>query len=131
MGKKQVRQIRQQVRRVAPKNAPSNAQGATRKQRERFVQAGGMLQGYEPDFVIRIGYIAVAVAVVCALAIVACAVFLPSIYGWDVAVVAALAWGLPSAPLASFLGPRLPLALRNRQAEPKPVQSHRGLATPV
>jgi hypothetical protein len=122
MAKKQVRQVRQQVRRVAPKNAPSNAQGATRKQRERFVQAGGMLQGYEPDFVIRIGYIAVAVAVVCAMAIVACAVFLPSIYGWDVAVVAALVWVLPIALLASFIGPGFRLALRDRKAEPKLVQ---------
>jgi hypothetical protein len=99
MGNKQVRQVRQQVRRVAPKNAPSNAQGATRKQRERFVQAGGMLQGYEPDLVIRIGYIAIAIAVVCVLAIAACALFLPSIYGWDVAIVAALVSSVPDSAL--------------------------------
>src|SRR5207237_4716419 len=61
MGKKQVRQVRQQMRKVQPKAAASNAQGATRKQRERFVQAGGMLQGYSPDYVIRIGYISYAV----------------------------------------------------------------------
>jgi hypothetical protein len=122
MGNKQVRQVRQQVRRVAPKNAPSNAQGATRKQRERFVQAGGMLQGYEPDLVIRIGYIAIAIAVVCVLAIAACALFLPSIYGWDVAIVAALVWVLPIALLASFIGPGFRLALKDRKAEPKLVQ---------
>jgi hypothetical protein len=122
MGKKQVRQVRQQVRRVAPKNAPSNAQGATRRQRERFVQAGGMLQGYDPDFVIRIGYISVAIAVVCLLAAAACAVFLPGIYGWDVAVVAALVWVLPIAMLASFIGPGFRLALKDRKAEAKLVQ---------
>src|SRR5690349_5837891 len=122
MGKKQVRQVRQQVRRVQPKAAASNAQGASRKQRERFVQAGGMLQGYEPDLVIRIGYIAVAIAVVCLLAIVACALFLPAVYGWDVAVVAALVWVLPIALLASFIGPGFRLALKDRKAEAKLVQ---------
>ena len=61
MGKKraQVRQVRQQMRKVQPKAAPPASAGQTRKQRERFVQAGGMLQGYAPDFVIRMGYAAV------------------------------------------------------------------------
>jgi hypothetical protein len=122
MGKKQVRQVRPQMRRVQPKQAASNTQGATRKQRERFVQAGGMLQGYEPDFVIRFGYISIAIAVLCVLVIAACAVFLPSIYGWDVAVVAALVWVLPIALLASFIGPGFRLALKDRKAEPKLVQ---------
>jgi len=103
MGKKQVRQVRQQMRKVQPKAAASNAQGATRKQRERFVQAGGMLQGYSPDYVIRIGYISIAVAVVCVLIIAACLVFLPGIYGWPDAVAAAVAWVFPIALLASFV----------------------------
>jgi hypothetical protein len=122
MGKKQVRQARQQMRRVQPKAAPSNAQGATRKQRERFVQAGGMLQGYAPEFVIRLGYISVAVAVVCLLVIAACLVLLPGIYGWEVAIVAGLVWLLPIALLASFVGPGFRLALQDRKAEPKLVQ---------
>jgi hypothetical protein len=122
MGKKQVRQVRQQMRRVQPKNAPSNAQGATRKQRERFVQAGGMLQGYAPEFVIRLGYISVAVAVVCLLVAAACIAFLPGIYSWEVAVVAALVWLLPIALVASFIGPGFRLALKDRKAEPKLVQ---------
>ena len=57
MGKKQVRA---QMRKVKPKaavTATAPGAGATRKQRERYVQAGGMLQGYAPDFVVRIGYI--------------------------------------------------------------------------
>jgi len=123
MGKKQVRQVRQQMRRVQPKApAASNTQGASRKQRERFVQAGGMLQGYSPDFVMRIGYISVGIAVVCLLAIAACLIFLPPIYGWPDAVVAAIVWLLPIALLASFVGPGVRLAMRDRKAEPRLVQ---------
>src|SRR5215831_6829792 len=118
MGKKQVRQVRQQMRRVQPKAAASNAQGATRKQRERYVQSGGMLQGYAPDEVVRIGYISIAVGVVCLLVIAACLIFLPGLYGWPDAVAAALAWFLPIALLASFVGPGFRLALRDRRAEP-------------
>jgi hypothetical protein len=122
MGKKQVRQVRQQMRKVQPKAAASNAQGATRKQRERFVQAGGMLQGYSPDFVIRIGYISIAIAVVCVLIIAACLIFLPGIYGWPDAVAAAVAWVFPIALLASFVAPGFRLALKDRKAEPRLVQ---------
>lgn len=122
MGKKQVRQVRQQMRKVQPKAAASNAQGASRKQRERFVQAGGMLQGYEPDFVIRLGYISIGIAVACLLVIAACLVFLPGLYGWEVAVVAGMVWLLPIALLASFIAPGFRLALKDRKAEPKLVQ---------
>jgi hypothetical protein len=122
MGKKQVRQVRQQMRKVQPKAAASNAQGATRKQRERFVQAGGMLQGYSPDYVIRIGYISIAIAVVCLLIIAACLIFLPGIYGWPDAVAAAVAWVFPIALLASFVAPGFRLALKDRKAEPRLVQ---------
>jgi hypothetical protein len=123
MGKKQVRQVRQQMRKIQPKAAAgSNAQGATRKQRERYVQAGGMLQGYAPDYVIRIGYISIGVAVVCLLIIAACLVFLPRIYGWPDAVAAAVAWVFPIALLASFVGPGFRLALKDRKAEPRIVQ---------
>ena len=123
MGKKQVRQVRQQMRKVQPKApAASNASGATRKQRERYVQSGGLLQGYAPDYVIRLGYISVAVAVVCLLIMAAFLVFLPGIYGWPDAVAAAIAWLLPIALLASFVGPGFRLALKDRKAEPKLVQ---------
>ena len=123
MGKKQVRQVRQQMRKVQPKAAAaSNAQGATRRQRERFVQAGGMLQGYAPDYVLRIGYISIAIAVVCVLIIAACLAFLPRFYGWPDAVAAAVAWVFPIALLASFVGPGFRLALRDRKAEPRIIQ---------
>src|ERR1700674_3658509 len=122
MGKKQVRQVRQQMRTIHPKSTGSNAQGATRKQRERFVQSGGMLQGYAPDYVVRLGYIALAVAVLCVIVIAALLVFLPPIYGWPDAVAAALCWVFPIALLASFVGPGFRLALRDRNAGPRLVQ---------
>jgi len=122
MGKKQVRQVRQQMRRVQPKQAASNAQGATRKQRERYVQGGGMLQGYAPEFVMRLGYISVGIGVLCALIIAAILVFIPGIYGWPVAVAAAIAWVFPVALLASFIAPGFRLAMRDRKSEPRLVQ---------
>jgi hypothetical protein len=122
VGKKQVRQVRQQMRQVQPKTDSATSPGQTRKQRERYVQAGGMLQGYAPDFVIRMGYIAVGVGVVCLLAIAACLVFLPPIYGWPVGIAAALAWVLPIALLASFIAPGFQLARKDRRAEARLVQ---------
>jgi hypothetical protein len=123
MGKKQVRQVRQQMRRVQPKApAASNAAGATRKQRERFVQSGGMLQGYAPDFVLRLGYISVSVAVTCVLIVVILVAFVPPVYGWPVAIAASLAWIFPIALLASFVAPGFRLALKDRKAEAKLVQ---------
>jgi hypothetical protein len=122
VGKKQVRQVRQQMRRVQPKASAAPTPGQTRKQRERFVQAGGMLQGYAPDFVIRAGYIAVAVGVACLLVIAALIALLPRLYGWPDAVAAALAWVLPIALLASFIAPGFRLALKDRKAEGRLVQ---------
>lgn len=122
MGKKQVRQVRQQMRKVQPKPAASNAAGATRKQRERFVQSGGMLQGYAPEFVLRAGYISIAVAVVCVLVIAALLLFLPPVYGWPDAIAAAVAWVLPIALLASFVAPGFLLARKDRKAEARLVQ---------
>ena len=119
MGKKQVRM---QMRRVQPKSAASNAQGATRRQRERFVQAGGMLQGYAPDQVVRWGYIAVGIAALCVIVIAALLYFLHDPYGWPVAAAAAVAWVFPIALLASFIGPGFRLALKDRKAEPRIVQ---------
>ena len=48
--------------------------------------------------------------------------FIPPIYGWPVAVAGALAWLLPIALLASFVGPGFRLALKDRRSEPKLVQ---------
>ncbi|HYM97041.1 MAG TPA: hypothetical protein VET26_07065 [Candidatus Sulfotelmatobacter sp.] len=123
MGKKQVRQVRQQMRKVQPKApAASNAAGATRKQRERFVQAGGMLQGYAPDSVLRLGYISITTGVVCLMIIAVILVFVPPVYGWPDAIAASLAWVLPIALLASFVAPGFRLALKDRKAEARLVQ---------
>src|SRR3982074_774464 len=117
-----MRQVRQQVRQVQPKTGGAASPGQTRKQRERYVQSGGMLQGYAPDFVIRMGYIACGVAGVGVLIIAAFLVFIPPIYGWPVAIAASLAWVLPIALLASFVAPGFRLALQDRKAEGKLVQ---------
>ena len=121
MGKKQVRSQMRQVKRKAP--TPSQlAQGTTRKQRERYVEAGGMLQGYAPDFVVRLGYIAVGVAVACLIVMAVLILVLRPIYGWADAIVAAIAWLMPIALLASFVAPGFRLALKDRRAEAKLVQ---------
>jgi hypothetical protein len=122
MGKKQVRA---QMRKVKPKTAvaaTAPGAGSTRRQRERYVQAGGMLQGYAPDFVIRLGYIAIGIGVFCVLVGAALLLFVPRLYGWPVAVVAAIAWIFPIALLASFIAPGFRLALKDRSAEAKLVQ---------
>ncbi len=69
------------MRKVTPKAGPAPSAGQTRKQRERFVQAGGMLQGYSPDFVVRLGYIGIGIAVACVLIIAAILIFVPRFYG--------------------------------------------------
>ena len=129
MGKKrtQVRQVRQQMRKIKPKASTAAAKtdgksGPSRKQRERFVQAGGMLQGYSPDFVMRIGYISVAVGVACLLVIAALIIFMQSPYGLPDAIAAGIAWVMPIALLASFVAPGVRLAWKDRKAEGKLVQ---------
>jgi hypothetical protein len=118
----QTRQMRQQMRKIQPKAGGATGGGQTRRQRERFVQAGGMLQGYAPDLVIRIGYIAVGIAVACVLIIAAILIFVPPIYGFPVAIAASIAWVLPIALLASFIAPGFRLALKDRKAEGRLVQ---------
>jgi len=124
VGKKRVqtRQMRQQMRKIQPKAGAAAGGGQTRRQRERFVEAGGMLQGYAPDLVIRIGYIAVGIAVACVLIIAAILIFVPPIYGLLVAIAASIAWVLPIALLASFIAPGFRLALKDRKAEGRLVQ---------
>src|SRR5689334_13147547 len=81
-----------------------------------------MLQGYSPEYVLRIGYISIAIGVVCLLVIAACLVFVRQLYGWPDAIAASIAWMLPIALLASFVAPAFRLALRDRKVEPKLVQ---------
>jgi hypothetical protein len=128
-------QVRQQVRKVQPKAqqkaGSTPTAGATKRQRERFVQAGGMLQGYSPELVVRVGYISIGIGVACLIVIAALLLFLAprSAYGLPDAIAASIAWLLPIALLASFVGPGFRLALKDRKAEPKLVQGQlRGAA---
>jgi hypothetical protein len=115
-------QVRQQVRQVKPKAVPMPQAGGgdQRKQRQRYVQSGGMLQGYAPEVVTRLGIYAIAGAVLCLLAMALILLFLP--YGWPVRVAAAIVWIVPIALGGSFLVPGLRLAMKDRKAEPKMVQ---------
>src|SRR5260370_7227958 len=89
--------MRQQMRKIQPKAGGATGGGQTRRQRERFVQAGGMLQGYAPDLVIRIGYIAVGIAVACVLISAAILIFVPPISGLPLPIPASIACVLPIA----------------------------------
>jgi hypothetical protein len=125
MGKRRVQQTRQvrQVRRVKPKitpAAPATTGPEQKRQRERYVQSGGLLQGYAPEFVLRLGWYAAAAAVVCLLIMALLLLFLP--YGWPVRIVAAIVWVVPLAFGASFLLPGMRLAWKDRKQEPRVIQ---------
>jgi hypothetical protein len=123
MGKKRVqsRQVRQ-VRQVKPKAipAPAASGGDQRKQRERYVQSGGMLQGYAPELVVRIGYIGAAVALGCLAVMALLLLLLP--YGWPVRVAAAVVWLVPIAFGVSFILQAYRLARKDMKADTKMVQ---------
>src|SRR5256885_3744388 len=113
------------MRKIKPKAAVTSTapgQSATRKQRERYVQSGGMLQGYAPDFVIRLGYISIGIGVACLIVMGILLLLLHPIYGWGVAAIAAAAWLFPIALLASFIAPGFRLALKDQKAEARLVQ---------
>jgi hypothetical protein len=125
MGKRRVQQQRQvrQVRRPKPKltaAAPPAGAPQQRRQRERYVQSGGMLQGYSPELALRIGWVAAAVGVLCLVVMALLLLLLP--YGWPVRIVAALVWVVPLAFGASFVAPGVRLAMKDRKLEPKMVQ---------
>jgi hypothetical protein len=130
MGKKRVqsqsrnmRQVRQ-VRQVRPKNVPAQIPGGgdQRKQRTAYVQSGGLLQGYAPETVIRIGYIAGAAALACVLIGLVLLLLLPYSYGWWVRGVAAAVWVAPIVFGLSFIAPGYRLARKDLKAETKVVQ---------
>ncbi|HEY8641406.1 MAG TPA: hypothetical protein VIO84_01430 [Candidatus Dormibacteraeota bacterium] len=124
MGKRRVqsKQVRRQVRQVKPKqpSAAAATPAQQKRQRQQYVQAGGMLQGYSPDFVDRLGLYAAGAAVGCVLVGALIALLLP--YGPPVKVAAAAAWVLPIVLMASFIVPGWRLARKDRRQEPKLVQ---------
>ena len=125
MGKKraQVRQVRKTIKQVRPKPSSGTSGGPQqRKQRERYVEAGGFLQGYAPESVIRLGYYSVAAAVVSLLIMVELILGPLAPHGIAVRVVAAAAWLAPVVILISLIAPGVRLAFRDRNAQPLVVQ---------
>lgn len=116
------RQQRRQVRQVKPKAPPAPTGAQQKKQRERYVAAGGLLQGYAPDLVLRIAYVSIAVLVVCVLVMVELLFGPVAPKGLPVRIAAAIAWVVPIAFLASFVGPGARLAWTDRRKEPRLVQ---------
>lgn len=125
MGKKraQVRQVKKTMRQVRPKPSPGASGGTQqRKQRERYVEAGGFLQGYSPEWVIRLGYYSAAAAVVSLLIMVELIIGPLAPHSTAVRVVAAAAWLAPVVILVSLIAPGVRLAFRDRSAQPLVVQ---------
>jgi len=125
MGKKraQVRQVKKTMRQVRPKPS-AGAPGGTqqRRQRERYVEAGGFLQGYSPETVIRLGYYSAAAIVVSLLVMVELIVGPLAPHGTGVRLVAAAAWLAPVVILISLIATGVRLAYRDRKAQPLVVQ---------
>jgi hypothetical protein len=125
MGKKraQVRQVKKTMRQVRPRpSQATSGSGQQRKQRERYVEAGGFLQGYSPEFVIRLGYYAAAGAVLSLLIMVELILGPLAPHGIAVRVVAAAAWLAPIVILVSLIAPGVRLAFKDRSAQPLVVQ---------
>ncbi|HEX6347881.1 MAG TPA: hypothetical protein VF160_00630 [Candidatus Dormibacteraeota bacterium] len=122
MGKRRVqaKQVRRQVRQVKPKLPAQATPQQQKRQRERYVQSGGLLQGYAPELVERIGLYAAGVAVACVVLGALVALVLP--YGLPVKIVAAVAWLVPIVFMASFIVPGWRLARKDRRQEPRLVQ---------
>jgi hypothetical protein len=117
---------RQQMRRVRPKGVPAPQSapsgGVQRRQRERYVQSGGMLQGYAPERVVRFGIYAAAAALGCLVIMALFLLLLP--YGWPVRIVAAIVWVVPIVFASSIVLPGVRLALKDRKAQPRMVQGN-------
>ena len=127
VGKKraQVRQVRKTIKQVRPKGTPAPGSASApqqKKQREQYVEAGGFLQGYSPEQVMRIGYISLAVVAVSLLVMLELVLGPIAPRGTAVRIIAALAWVIPIVILVSLLAPGIRLAYRDRKASPKVVQ---------
>ncbi|GAC1615435.1 MAG: hypothetical protein NVS9B1_25200 [Candidatus Dormibacteraceae bacterium] len=128
MGKKraQVRQVKKTMKQVRPKAAPAGqpaaASGQQRRQRERYVESGGFLQGYAPDTVLRLGYFGLAAVVVSLLIMVELILGPLAPHGLAVRIVAAVAWVIPIVILVSLVAPGVRLAWKDRKEQPRMVQ---------
>jgi hypothetical protein len=115
--------MRKQMRTIRPKTGQSQPTAAQQKrQRERYVEAGGFLQGYAPEQVMRFGYIAAGVVVFCVLVSVELLFGPLAPRGFLVRMMAAVAWIVPIVLLVSFLAPGVRLAWKDRKEQPKVIQ---------
>ena len=111
------------MKQVRPKPAAGAAGGSQqRRQRERYVEAGGFLQGYSPESIVRLGYYSAAVVVVCVLIMVELLLGPLAPHSLAVRIVAAIAWLAPIVILVSLVAPGVRLAFRDRSAQPLVVQ---------
>jgi hypothetical protein len=131
-GQRSARQVRRVVR---PKGLPATALSQPgppqdqKKQRQRYIQSGGLLQGYAPEFVLGVAYRAALASLGCALVAVVILLLLPR--GWAVRGVAAAAWLVPIIFAASFIVPAWRLARKDRREEPRLIRGQLVGASPV
>lgn len=105
-----------------------------RRQRQQYVESGGLLQGYSPQRVIRVAYIGAAGALLCVAAMVVILLVLPMVFthlDWPTRAVAAVAWVIPIGFAATFLYPGWRLARKDLKADPTVVQGQLMGASPV
>ena len=95
-------------------NAVEPSPAEQRRQRERYVESGGLLQGFSPERVLRLGYYAGALCVLCVLIIVELLLGPVAPRNTYVRAVAAVAWVIPIAILAALLAPGVRLAWLDR-----------------
>jgi hypothetical protein len=124
-----VRQVRQTRPATVAQPSPKAQQKATpkqqRRQRQQYVESGGLLQGYAPERVIRIAQFGLGGAIVCLAVILVILFVLPLAFphlDWPTRAVAAAAWLVPVGFAASFLLPGWRLARKDLKAEPTVVQ---------
>lgn len=132
---RQVRQVRQPPPTQSPRQAPQKqTPRQQRRQRQEYVESGGLLQGYAPERVIRVAYLGLGGAIVCVAVILVILLVLPLALphlDWPSRVIAAVAWALPIGFAASFLLPGWRLARKDLKAEPTVVQGQLMGASPV
>jgi hypothetical protein len=125
LGKKQrvqVKQVRRQMRQMKVKPAQQASPAEQKRQRERYVESGGFVQGYAPESIIKLGYWLAGVAVVCLL--IGVELVLGPLRPIDLPtrIVAAIVWVLPIVLAIALLGPGVRLAWLDRKAQPRMVQ---------
>jgi hypothetical protein len=126
VGKKQrvqVKQVRRQMRQMKVKPGQQQPSPADqRRQRERYVESGGFVQGYAPEAVLRLGYGVTGLLVVCLLIAIEVAIGPLRPIDQPTAIVAAIVWAVPIVMALALLGPGVRLAWLDRKAQPKVVQ---------